>query len=155
MPVIRLIPLGVIWGYFLYLGLESISSTQLWERVLYLLTDPGKRYLVHDYADCLKSVEYRDLLKFTLIQVLFVFGIWAFTFAGIAGIAFPIFIILLVPFRSYLMPRFFFEDVLHKLDAVDVVSREPIEEFDAVDEGERMGHIFHGLETVHLAPHIT
>ncbi len=155
MPVIRLIPLGVIWGYFLYLGLESISSTQLWERVLYLLTDPGKRHLVHDYADCLKSVEYRDLLKFTLIQVLFVFGIWAFTFAGIAGIAFPIFIILLVPFRSYLMPRFFSEDVLHKLDAVDVVSREPIEEFDAVDEDERMGHIFHGLEPVHLAPHDT
>lgn len=41
---IRLIPSAVLWGYFAFMALESLSGSQFWDRLLYLATDPSKRY---------------------------------------------------------------------------------------------------------------
>ena len=42
--VIRLIPSAVLWGYFAFMALESLAGSQFWERLVYLVTDPAKRY---------------------------------------------------------------------------------------------------------------
>ena len=41
---IRLIPSAVLWGYFAFMALESLAGSQFWDRLLYLATDPAKRY---------------------------------------------------------------------------------------------------------------
>ena len=38
-PAIKLIPTAVLWGYFAYMGLESLPGSQFWDRLLLLLTD--------------------------------------------------------------------------------------------------------------------
>ena len=43
-PVLQCIPSAVLWGYFAFMALESLQGSQFWERLLYLLTDPAKRY---------------------------------------------------------------------------------------------------------------
>ena len=42
--VLRLIPSAVLWGYFAFMALESLKGSQFWERLVYLVTDPAKRY---------------------------------------------------------------------------------------------------------------
>lgn len=42
-PAIQQIPTGVLWGYFMLLAVKSLDGSQLWERLLLMLTDPKKR----------------------------------------------------------------------------------------------------------------
>lgn len=44
MPVIKLIPSSVLWGYFAYMAIDSLPGNQLWERMTLLLISPGRRY---------------------------------------------------------------------------------------------------------------
>lgn len=44
MPIIRMIPTSVLWGYFAYMALDSLPGNQFWERILYCLVSPGRRY---------------------------------------------------------------------------------------------------------------
>ena len=42
-PLLQRIPSAVLWGYFAFMALESLQGSQFWERLLWLLTDPGQR----------------------------------------------------------------------------------------------------------------
>jgi hypothetical protein len=122
MPGVRLIPTAVIWGYFFFLALESLPSSQLFERFMFLLTDPRRRHLVFErpHAACLQTVPFKTIAGFTAIQITLVMGIWALvTFGGLAGIAFPIPIMLLVPVRQYLLPRIFNPRDLAEMDKAE------------------------------------
>ncbi|RRT58844.1 hypothetical protein B296_00004740 [Ensete ventricosum] len=44
MPVIKMIPTSVLWGYFAYMAIDSLPGNQFWERTLFLLVTPGRRY---------------------------------------------------------------------------------------------------------------
>lgn len=44
MPVIKLIPSSVLWGYFAYMAIDSLPGNQLWERMTLLLISPSRRY---------------------------------------------------------------------------------------------------------------
>ncbi|MCL7024928.1 hypothetical protein MKW94_012979, partial [Papaver nudicaule] len=44
MPVIKLIPTSVLWGYFAYMAIDSLPGNQFWERMLLLFITPGRRY---------------------------------------------------------------------------------------------------------------
>lgn len=44
MPVIKLIPTFVLWGYFAYMAIESLPGNQLWDRMSLLFIPPGRRY---------------------------------------------------------------------------------------------------------------
>lgn len=45
-PAIQQIPTGVLWGYFLFMAVKSLEGSQLWERLLLLVTDPKKRVAI-------------------------------------------------------------------------------------------------------------
>lgn len=44
MPVIKMIPTSVLWGYFAYMAIDSLPGNQFWERMLLLFITPGRRY---------------------------------------------------------------------------------------------------------------
>lgn len=44
MPVLKLIPTAVLWGYFAFMAIESLPGNQFWERILWLFTAPSRRY---------------------------------------------------------------------------------------------------------------
>lgn len=44
MPVIKLIPTSVLWGYFAYMAIDSLQGSQFWERILLLFITPARRY---------------------------------------------------------------------------------------------------------------
>ncbi|KAI7750765.1 hypothetical protein M8C21_028338, partial [Ambrosia artemisiifolia] len=44
MPLIKLIPTSVLWGYFAYMAIDSLPGNQFWERILLLFVPYGQRY---------------------------------------------------------------------------------------------------------------
>ena len=54
-PVLQCIPSAVLWGYFAFMALESLQGSQFWERLLYLLTDPARRYRCVCQMWCIRS----------------------------------------------------------------------------------------------------
>ena len=52
----------------------------------------------------LETVAFRNIVRFTGMQLLYLAAVWGVTWAGAFGIAFPFLIVLLIPARQYLMP---------------------------------------------------
>lgn len=44
MPVVRMIPTSVLWGYFAYMAIDSLPGNQFWERIQLLLVASSRRY---------------------------------------------------------------------------------------------------------------
>ena len=135
-PAIRLLPTAVLWGYFAFMALESLPGSQLWDRTLLLLTDPKRRHLIleHTHAPYLETVRMRMITMFTVLQLVIVGGIYGLTWAGVAGILFPIPIMALVPIRHYVLPRLFPDHVLEELDCSREEAAEPLPHDEAIAE---------------------
>lgn len=74
--------------------------------------------MVHLWCSPLQLVPHRVVVCFTLLQLVYLLGVWALTtWAGIAGVAFPLPIMALVPVRQYLLPLLFKQQHLAQLDA--------------------------------------
>jgi hypothetical protein len=72
-------------------------------------------------------VPFRVVARFTLLQLVYLLGVWALTtWAGIAGIAFPLPIMVLVPLRQYVLPLLFSRQHLAELDAASYEEAPPI-----------------------------
>lgn len=135
-PALQFIPSSVLWGYFAFMAIESLPGSQFWERLLLLATDPSRRYMAlekghHPY---LEVVPLKVIVVFTLFQLVYMLGVYGLTWAGIAGSLFPIPIMLLVPIRQYLMPRFFRPEYLRELDAMEEEMAPPLTHEQAVQE---------------------
>jgi hypothetical protein len=44
MPVIKMIPTSVLWGYFAYMAIDSLPGNQFWERIRLLFVGASRRY---------------------------------------------------------------------------------------------------------------
>jgi hypothetical protein len=123
------------------MALESLPGSQLWERTLLLLTDPNKRYKVFEkpHLAFLETVPFKVIVIFTIIQIVLVLGIYGLTWAGIAGVLFPIPIMLLVPFRQYILPRMFDLQYLEELDKTTEEETGPLPHREALREAEEQG----------------
>lgn len=155
MPAVRLIPTSVIWGFFAYLALESLPTSQLFERAAFLLTDPRRRHMVFEkpHAACLQTIRTSTILGFTSIQILLVIGIWALvTFGGLAGIAFPIPIMLLVPVRRYLLPKIFRADELTELDKAEYEEAPGLARDEAISAVDEIMGLAHGSSDIVEGP---
>ncbi|XP_062907472.1 anion exchange protein 3-like isoform X2 [Mobula hypostoma] len=110
--VLRMIPMAVLFGIFLYMGLTSLTGTQLYERLL-LMFIPAKFHPDHVYVTKVRS--WRMHL-FTIIQIICIIILWVIK-STIISLAFPFFLILTVPTRRYLLPKIFRERELLALDS--------------------------------------
>ncbi|KAM7471298.1 hypothetical protein LguiA_009481 [Lonicera macranthoides] len=121
MPLLKKIPTSVLWGYFAFMAIESLPGNQFWERILLLFTAPSRRYKVlEDYhASFVETVPFKTIAAFTLFQTVYLLLCFGITWIPIAGVLFPLLIMLLVPVRQYLLPKFFKGAHLQDLDAAE------------------------------------
>lgn len=121
MPIIRMIPTSVLWGYFAYMALDSLPGNQFWERILYCLVSPGRRYKVLEsvHASYVESVPFRQIAIFTGFQFAYLLLCFGVTWIPIFGILFPLPFFLLISIREHILPKFFHGHYLRELDAAE------------------------------------
>ena len=120
--IIKLIPLAVLYGVFLFMGLVALPGQQLWQRILLLFQQP-ERIAETPYTKYVKPLKRVHL--FTAIQLFFFALLYVVKSFKMIAIAFPIMILLCIPVRMYLLPKIFSNDELVLLDG----SPEEIEEW--------------------------
>ncbi|EOY06852.1 HCO3- transporter family isoform 1 [Theobroma cacao] len=137
MPFIKKIPTSVLWGYFAFMAIESLPGNQFWERILLLFTAPSRRYKVLEeyHATFVETVPFKTIAVFTIFQTAYLFVCFGITWIPIAGVLFPLMIMLLVPVRQYILPKFFKGPHLQDLDAAEY-EESPAVPFNLVTEGE-------------------
>jgi hypothetical protein len=110
--LLRKIPVNALFGIFLYFGVVSLSGTQLFERVK-LLFVPYKYCPNIGYS---KGVRPFKRNTFTLIQIVAIFILFCFKSNAKLSFIFPILLLLLVPFRRFILSKFFTQRELEHLD---------------------------------------
>jgi hypothetical protein len=121
MPLLKKIPTSVLWGYFAFMAIESLPGNQFWERILLLFTAPSRRYKVLEeyHATFVETVPFKAIATFTIFQTVYLLACFGITWIPIAGVLFPLLIMLLVPVRQYVLPKFFKGAHLQDLDAAE------------------------------------
>ncbi|XP_052209086.1 probable boron transporter 7 [Diospyros lotus] len=120
-PVIRMIPTSVLWGYFAYMAIDSLPGNQFWERLLLLFITPGRRFkvLAGVHASFVETVPFKYIASFTLFQLAYFLVCFGITWIPIAGILFPLPFFILISIREHILPKFFSQQHLHELDAAE------------------------------------
>uniref|UniRef100_A0A671YH55 Anion exchange protein n=2 Tax=Sparus aurata TaxID=8175 RepID=A0A671YH55_SPAAU len=96
-PVLQFIPMPVLYGVFLYMGVASLSGIQFWERIkLYLM--PAKHQPDFSF---LRHVPLRRVHLFTLVQIVCLAVLWILKSTFLA-IIFPVMILGLLVVRKLL-----------------------------------------------------
>ncbi|NWI72923.1 B3AT protein, partial [Dryoscopus gambensis] len=101
-PILRYIPLAVLFGIFLYMGVTSLFGIQLFDRILLLLKPP--KY--HPDEPYVTRVKTWRMHLFTFTQIIFLVVLWVVKSTP-ASLALPFVLILTVPLRRFLLPKIF------------------------------------------------
>ncbi|KAK3033874.1 hypothetical protein RJ639_032779, partial [Escallonia herrerae] len=120
-PVIKMIPTSVLWGYFAYMAIDSLPGNQFWERMLLLFIPPGRRFKVLEgfHASFVESVPFKQIALFTLFQLVYFLVCFGITWIPIAGILFPLPFFILTSIREHVLPKLFPPHHLQELDAAE------------------------------------
>ncbi|XP_034452293.1 electrogenic sodium bicarbonate cotransporter 4 [Hippoglossus hippoglossus] len=96
-PILKFIPMPVLYGVFLYMGVASLSGIQFWDRIkLYMM--PSKHQPDFSY---LRHVPLRKVHLFTLVQIICLAVLWILKSTFLA-IIFPVMILGLMVVRKML-----------------------------------------------------
>jgi len=128
LPIVKTIPMSVLFGLFLYMGFASLKGNEFFERFRLWSMDPRLYPQSHHFMG---KVPNWVIHKFTAIQVVCLVVLWVLKSSKL-GLLFPVLIAALVPIRKSLR-RFFKSEHLHALDAE--------EEAEVVEEvgGQKLG----------------
>ncbi|XP_033256431.1 electrogenic sodium bicarbonate cotransporter 4 isoform X2 [Orcinus orca] len=96
-PILQYIPLPVLYGVFLYMGVASLNGIQFWDRCKLFLM-PAKHQPDHAF---LRHVPLRRIHLFTLVQILCLAVLWILK-STVAAIIFPVMILGLIIVRRLL-----------------------------------------------------
>lgn len=128
-PILRQVPLAVLFGVFLYMGVASMNGIQMLDRIKMLFMPvkhhppvgyvrrvspslfPFKCSEIHSSAFFSIQVRTFRMHLFTFIQLLAIAALWAIKSTQ-AALAFPFILILLVPVRLVLLKYMFTEKEL-------------------------------------------
>lgn len=111
--VIHLIPQGVLAGLFFVMGIQALMANGITAKILFLCKDKQ----LTNRSDPLSRIERRMALWWFIAIELVGFGATFAITQTIAAIGFPVFILLLIPIRIKLLPRYFTPEELRLLDA--------------------------------------
>uniref|UniRef100_A0ABM5GRN1 Anion exchange protein n=1 Tax=Pogona vitticeps TaxID=103695 RepID=A0ABM5GRN1_9SAUR len=129
-PILKLIPLAVLFGIFLYMGVTSLNGIQLYDRILLMLKPP--KY--HPDEAFARKVKTWRMHIFTLTQIVCLAVLWGVK-SSPGSLALPFILILTVPLRRYLLPFIFSDLELKCLDSDDAhVTFDETEGQDVYDE---------------------
>lgn len=98
---IAMVPMAVLFGLFLFMGISSLSGNQFFDRMMLWITDP-KLYPAHHYIE---RVPIHAIHRLTIIQLACFVALWLLKTSSL-GILFPLLIAALVPIRMF-SARFF------------------------------------------------
>ncbi|XP_027860598.1 anion exchange protein 2b isoform X1 [Xiphophorus couchianus] len=129
--LLRQIPLAVLFGIFLYMGVMSLNGIQLTERMMLLLM-PSKYHPDHTYV---RKVRTWRMHLFTCIQMVCLAVLWA-VMSTQASLAFPFVLLLTVPVKMFVLRRIFNEREIACLDGDDAEPK--FDERDCYDEYSEM-----------------
>ncbi|XP_037085134.1 band 3 anion transport protein-like isoform X2 [Pollicipes pollicipes] len=129
--VLGMIPVAVVFGVFMYMGVSSMSGVQMLERCV-LFLKPVKHHPDENYV---KRVRTWRMHLFTVIQLACLGGLLGIKFTP-AAIGFPFFLALLIPLRLVVLPRLFTPVELCALDGDGEM--EPAEDADFYEEAHTM-----------------
>jgi len=124
--VLRLIPMAVLFGVFLYMGVSSLKGIQLMDRIL-LIFMPTKYQPDYMY---LRHVRTWRVHLFTFMQVLCLAILWTLKSFKESSILFPLMVLALVGVRKAL-ELFFTKHELSELDDI-------MPEFHKKEEAEKL-----------------
>ncbi|XP_018420341.1 PREDICTED: electrogenic sodium bicarbonate cotransporter 4 [Nanorana parkeri] len=96
-PILKYIPMPVLYGIFLYMGVASLNGIQFWDRCKLFLM-PAKHQ--PDYA-FLRHVPLRRVHLFTVVQIVCLAVLWILK-STVAAIIFPVMILGLMMVRKML-----------------------------------------------------
>lgn len=122
---LRNIPLAVLYGFFLFLGIGTLDGNAMWDRMLLLFTQPEK-YPPNHYV---RRVPIRRIHLYTTIQFILLVLLWldkSNFYAGDTvfntGLLFPFIIAMFIPIRLCVLPRIFTPGELHALSMEEEVN---------------------------------
>jgi len=112
-PLLRNMPMAVLFGLFLFMGVSSLTANQFWDRLRLWLTDPA----LYPPTHYVRKVPIPVIHKYTLIQLGALVALWLVQASPI-GILFPLLVALLVPLRFWIEDRVIPRSSIAILDAV-------------------------------------
>lgn len=116
LDALKLLPLPVLYGVFLFMGLSSLSGIQFWGRFLTFFMQPSK----YPETAFSKYMTKKRVHMYTLIEMCF-FGLVFFVQNTKAiAIAFPLMTFLCIPARLFFLSRVFEGWELLLLDGDDI-----------------------------------
>jgi hypothetical protein len=118
LSLLKVIPMAVLYGLFLFMGIVSMKGNQLFERLSLWAMD-SQLYPATHY---IRRVPNRVIHRFTAIQLTGLVVLWVVKVSPIK-ILFPLFIALLIPLR-FLANRWFEPEHLKALDADEIPEEE-------------------------------
>ncbi|CAK1588151.1 unnamed protein product [Parnassius mnemosyne] len=95
---LRLVPMAVLFGVFLYMGISALGGIQFWDRCI-LLLKPVKH---HPQVPYVRRVPTLKMHLFTLIQLAGICVLYAVKSSRFS-LALPFFLVLMVPLRMALI----------------------------------------------------
>ena len=111
--VLHLVPQGVLAGLFFIMGVQALESNGITNKMLYILRDRN----LTSGSDPLSRIKRKQALWYFVALELVGFGATFAITQTIAAIGFPIIILLLIPVRTFLLPKYFTSEELGILDA--------------------------------------
>lgn len=97
LPLLAYIPMAVLFGVFLFMGVGSLGGNQFADRIKLWVMDPEKYPETH----YMRAVPNRIVHLFTGVQLVCLAILW-FVKSSPIGLAFPFFVAMLVPVRMAL-----------------------------------------------------
>jgi hypothetical protein len=113
LPLLKLIPVPVLLGVFLFMGLTSLGTNQLFERVLMFFMQPSK-YPKHPYTEHMAKSRMH---LFTAIQLILFAGLYVIIATKVVAIIFPFYILMCIPIRLFVLPMIFKDEELLFIDS--------------------------------------
>jgi hypothetical protein len=136
LTAIKKIPLPVLLGVFLFMGLSSMPGIQFWNRILLFFQQPSE-YPSTPYT---KYVDKKKIHLYTFLQLCFFAGVFVVQNTPSIAIGFPFMTLLCIPGRLWLVPKFIDGWELLLLDGYE----EDIDEWIAKKEALKSGIAING-----------
>lgn len=94
-PVLKHVPFAVLFGVFLYMGQGGMNGVQFFDR-LFITIKPQK---YHPQVTYVKKVKTWRMNLFTFFQLVGLAVLWAVKSISAIALAFPFFVIAMIPYR--------------------------------------------------------
>ncbi|RFU33891.1 hypothetical protein B7463_g2421, partial [Scytalidium lignicola] len=111
--VLHLIPQAVLAGLFFVMGVQALEGNGITAKILFLVKEKS----LTPASDPLKRIERRLAIWVFVAVELAGFGATFAITQTIAAVGFPIIILLLIPIRTFILPKWFKPEELSILDA--------------------------------------